>query len=77
MSMKRGLVLIAAVAAIVLPGSAAWAHPGHTSCQAAGQFAAATAQALGSGFGEAASSLAQQGLADDFVADIHAGLCAP
>lgn len=53
------------------------AHEGHASCRASGQFAASLARALGSGFGEAASALAQQGQADDFVAATHERLCEP
>lgn len=73
---RRAAVAVLSVSAVVVAwaGPAA-AHPGHASCRDSGQFAAAQAQALGAGFGELASSLAQQGLADDFVAATHARLC--
>lgn len=76
MRRTTGIAVLTAVAVSLAPGAAA-AHEGHGSCQAAGQFAAGLAQQLGSGFGQAAASLARQGQADDFVASVHAGLCAP
>jgi hypothetical protein len=53
------------------------AHQEHGSCRAAGQYAAGLAQQLGAEFGATASSLAQAGQADDFVAATHAALCEP
>ncbi|MDQ3973479.1 MAG: hypothetical protein M3276_03955 [Actinomycetota bacterium] len=66
-------VLMAGIlAASALPAAA---HPGHASCRPAGQFAAGLARALGAEFGAQASTLAQQGLADDFVAATHTAVC--
>jgi hypothetical protein len=70
-------VLLLAVTSLVWAAGPALAHEGHTSCQASGQFAAGLARQLGPGFGAAASSLAQQGQADDFVEATHGALCEP
>ena len=73
---KVVVAMFAAAVWTIATAVPAAAHPGHTSCKAAGQFAASLAQSLGPDFGAAVSSLAQQGAADDFVAAAHATLCA-
>ena len=75
MRRTAGIAVLATAAVWLVPGGAT-AHEGHDSCRAAGQFAAGQAQQFGSGFGQAAAGLAQQGQADDFVASVHAALCA-
>jgi hypothetical protein len=70
-------VLGIAIGSLGLGSTSAFAQEGHTSCRAAGQLAATLAQTLGPGFGDRVSGLAQQGLADDFVAQTHATLCEP
>jgi hypothetical protein len=70
-------VVLATGALLLGPATSAPAQEEHGSCRAAGQFAASLAQQLGSGFGQAAASLAQVGQADDFVHSVHAMLCEP
>jgi hypothetical protein len=65
------------LATLAVAAQPAAAQQGHASCRAAGQYAAGLAQQLGAGFGATASSLAQAGQADDFVAATHAALCEP
>ena len=75
MPTKVAVAVLSIALAVAAWAAPAAAHQGHASCQASGQFAAAQAQALGADFGTFASSLAQQGQADDFVAGTHAALC--
>ena len=75
--MRRKLATGVAVlaAGIALSAGPAAAHGDHASCRPGGQLAASLAQTMGAGFGEQVSTLAHQGLADDFVATVHGSLC--
>ena len=77
MRSKAAAAVIATTALSLGATTAAPAHEGHGSCKAAGQFAAGLAQELGSDFGQGAASFGRLGQADDFVASVHADLCAP
>jgi hypothetical protein len=75
----RATLLVAVATASVLAGAPAvvFAHEGHASCRAAGQFTASMSRESGRAHGEFSSELARLGLRDDFVAGLHEALCEP